>query len=153
MVTIVKSAAEVKQIVSLDRSAFNKETGEIIEVRPDVPFRSITDLKAFSDAEKSDKPSMTDPSQYEPLESILQRCQRGELVFDASKGWYEFDGNDVQNVDDILDREEPEDDLTFIDDQAEAIFKASQESLKKSGTPPTPAPLDPIPESSEEPEA
>lgn len=124
MVNIVKSAADVQFLRTIDKSAVT-EDGEIIEFRPECPFRSITDLKAFSDAEKKKGVSMTDPSQYEPLESIVARCRRGEMIFDTEKGWYAVDG---EHVDDALDNfEELVDDLTSIDDAAIAI----QESLQK----------------------
>lgn len=142
MVNIVKSAADVQFLKTIDKSAVT-EDGEIIEFRPECPFRSITDLKAFSDAEKKKGVSMTDPSQYEPLESIIARCRRGEMIFDADKGWYAVDG---KHVDDALDNyEELVDDLTAIDDAAIAIQASLQQPVDAPAIPPTEGETSPSP--------
>jgi len=45
------------------------------------PFiRSIIDLGDFNDDEINTLPSMTDPSQDEPIEALVARMMRGELV-------------------------------------------------------------------------
>lgn len=126
MVNIVQSAADVQFLKTVDKSA-RTEDGEILEFRPDCPFRSVTDLKAFDDAEKKKGVSMTDPSQYEPLESIIARCRRGELYFDPNKGWYGVDSK--TDIDKVLDEfEDPIDDLTNIDDMAEKLAEELNET-------------------------
>ena len=129
MFNIVKSATDVQFLTSVDRSARTVD-GEILEFRPSCPFRSITDLKAFDDAEKPKGVSLTDPSQYEPLESILARCMRGEMAFSAEKGWFSIKGD--ADLDAVFDADEPVDDLTAIDDLAENIV--SEINQKQSAT-------------------
>lgn len=121
MQNVVSTAEEAKTLMTVDRSAITAD-GEVIEFRPDVPFRSITDLKAFSDNEKSDMPTLTDESLYEPLEDIFRRCQRGELIA-QKRGQYagsDVDDEDLYDVDDF-------EDLTDIDAKAENL---AQEALK-----------------------
>ncbi len=131
MVNIVEKPEDIMAIKTLDQSYFNKATGEVVEFRPQVPFRSITDLKAFNDAEHNDQPTECDQTQYEPLETIIARCQRGEMVFSADKGWFQYSGK--IDEDEVLDQYMPEGDLTDIDVQAEKMF----EELT-SNTPATP---------------
>ena len=56
----------------------NKETGEVVEEkRPDVPFRSLTDLKSYRDNEVyQPDTSKVDMTGYESLASIVARCTR-----------------------------------------------------------------------------
>ena len=71
--------------VKVKHEKFNSETGELYEVeeeiytRPDVPFRSITDLKGFIDDEINTSDSLVDETGYEPLEHLIQRMQRGDI--------------------------------------------------------------------------
>lgn len=58
----------------------SKETGEVFEPIGGSPFRSITDLKDFSDNEKAVGESVTDPTGYEPIESVVKRMQRGDKL-------------------------------------------------------------------------
>lgn len=121
MQNVVSTAEEAKTLMTIDRSAITAD-GEVIEFRPEVPFRSISDLKAFSDNEKSDMPTLTDESLYEPLEDIFRRCQRGELIA-QKRGQYagsDVDDEDLYDVDDF-------EDLTDIDAKAENL---AQEALK-----------------------
>lgn len=56
--------------------------------------RSILDLGDFNDDEKYDltkEPSLTDPSQDEPIEALVSRMLRGEIV---GHGMPQFDMND-----------------------------------------------------------
>lgn len=71
--------------VKVKHEKFKPETGEFYEVeeeiytRPDVPFRSITDLKGFIDDEINTSDSLVDETGYEPLEHLIQRMQRGDI--------------------------------------------------------------------------
>ena len=128
MQNVVLNADEAKTLMTVDRSAITAD-GEVIEFRPDVPFRSITDLKAFSDNEKSDMPTLTDESLYEPLEDIFRRCQRGELVA-QKRGQYagsDVDDEDLYDVDDF-------EDLTDIDAKAENLAQDALKAQEQSGT-------------------
>lgn len=58
----------------------NKETGEVFEPIGGSPFRSLTDLKGFKDHEKAVGESVTDPTGYEPIEKIVERMSRGDLL-------------------------------------------------------------------------
>ena len=53
-------------------------TGEVFQIQKEVsPFRTITDLKDYHDAETYEEgTSMTDLSGFEPLTSIVARCMR-----------------------------------------------------------------------------
>lgn len=45
------------------------------------PFiRSIYNLGDFNDDEVNNEPSMTDPSQDEPIERLVERMMRGEII-------------------------------------------------------------------------
>lgn len=54
----------------------DEKTGEIHEGRPECPFRSITDLKCFSDLETDFGESVVDTDGYEDINSIIQRILR-----------------------------------------------------------------------------
>lgn len=56
-----------------------------------VHVRSIYDLGDFNDDEVNNEPSMTDPSQDEPIEALVARMLRGECV---STGIPQFDTQD-----------------------------------------------------------
>lgn len=122
MINKAESFQAVVASGKLDKSFLNTNTGEIVEFRPSCPFRSVTDLKAFSDDERFTKPSLTDESQYEPLQNIVARCMRGEMMaFDVKKGgWYEK-ANGADFTDDELDTPEPVQDLTVMDDEADRL--------------------------------
>ena len=128
MLNFVKDAKEASQLSTIDRSAVTAD-GEIIEARPEVPFRSITDLKAYDDSQRFYQPSLTDPSLYESLEDIFKRCQRGELVAQKRARYAsdEIDDDDLFEVDGF-------EDLTDIDDMAEKLAREASE--KSSATSP-----------------
>lgn len=125
MLNIVKDAAEASRLRTLDRSAVTVD-GEIIEARPEVPFRSITDLKAYDDAQRFYQPSLTDPSLYESLEEIFARCRRGELIAQKRA---RFASEKIAD-DDLIEVDEFED-LTDVDDMAEKLL--SEKSVSTSG--------------------
>lgn len=121
----------------LDKSVVT-EDGEVIEARPDVPFRSITDLKGYNDDEVNTLPSLVDDSEYEPLESIIARCQRGELIGVRDTGYFEYSGD--FNDDAVLDQEFYEQDLTAVDDAAELMAqRVSSLSVEASASSSVPA--------------
>ena len=124
------SAEMAKHLTTIDRSAVTAD-GEIIDPRPDVPFRSISNLKAYDDAQRFYKPSLTDPTLYESLEDIFKRCQRGELVA-QKRGTYA--PSDV--ADDDIEFNDIED-LTDIDDMAENLV-AEAEQKKEQVSPTSP---------------
>lgn len=127
MLNFVKDAVEASRLRTLDRSAVTAD-GEILEARPEVPFRSITDLKAYDDAQRFYQPSLTDPSLYESLEEIFARCQRGELIAQKRA---RFASDEIAD-DDLIEVDEFED-LTDVDDMAENLKReAAQKSAATS---------------------
>lgn len=118
-------------------------TGEVlfdsydIMTREDVPFRSITDLKGFSDVELNFDPSETDSSQYEPLESLISRMMRGEIIpgngfddfdvrSDTEDPWSteditQTDGFDLADVQPILDKVRQKPAQKEVDKQATPV--------------------------------
>ena len=53
-------------------------------------YRDIANLGDFNDDERNIEPSMTDPSQDEPIERLVERMVRGELIA-TNKPRYDFE--------------------------------------------------------------
>jgi len=66
------------------------------------PFRSVTDLKGYKDGEECPDEGLVDQD-FEPLESIVARFQRGEIPVNTSRGYYEdnpdIEGSPVDSAD------------------------------------------------------
>lgn len=63
---------------ALDLTSFNEKTGEILEGRPECPFRSLTDNKGYSGVEHVDPdlPSETICNGYQSIKTLYERCMR-----------------------------------------------------------------------------
>lgn len=82
----------------------DEKTGEVKMVRygevsrPNVPFRSRTDLKGYNDDEYYEPDtSLTDPSQVLNVQETVQRILRGEIVPPSFNGQYDIDLDDEGN--------------------------------------------------------
>lgn len=92
----------------------NEKTGEVYKarygevLRPDVPFRSKTDLKNYSDNEYyEDGTSLTDPSQVLNVRETVDRMRRGEIMMPGIKdGDYDVD-LDKMTIDEAFATEDP----------------------------------------------
>ncbi|WNK14112.1 MAG: hypothetical protein [Microvirus sp.] len=116
--------------------------------------RTLWDMGDYNDDEKNTEPSMTDPSQDEPIEKLVARLVRGEMV-NTSSVHYDTDGLapgadpslnavntsgfDLSDVPPLLDAAE----------QAAAALRAApppsagvspQPEVKSQGEPPSEAP-------------
>lgn len=132
---------------------FNKETGEVFEIQKEKSqFRSITDLKDFSDPEKYEKgSSMVDLTGYEPLESIIARCTRtmvapgGQMYqvldYDAVKAEsqvvpasVDYEAGDAKTVDEAFATEDPTQDGDFdLADASRVLASIGSASVESSG--------------------
>lgn len=135
------------------KTMMNVETGEVIDFVEISPFRSITDLKDYNDNEKSDLPSLTDPSLYESLDDIFKRCQRGELIAQKRALWSDrseeelletplVDGDDLTVIDDIVDLADvlTERDSNVNLEAEKKAEKRAKEAEAASEEPPAPPP-------------
>ncbi len=63
---------------ALDLTSFDEKTGEVIEGRPECPFRSLTDNKGYSGVEHVDPdlPSETICNGYQSIKNLYERCMR-----------------------------------------------------------------------------
>lgn len=61
--------------------------------------RSILDLGDYNDDERNTEPSLTDPSQDEPIEALVARMLRGEVV---GNGMPQFDTEDDSSAEDVF---------------------------------------------------
>lgn len=92
----------------------NKKTGEVYKarfgevLRLDVPFRSKTDLKNYSDNEYYEEgTSLTDPSQVLNVKETVQRMMRGEMIMpDLKAGQYDVDLHKM-TIDEAFETEDP----------------------------------------------
>lgn len=57
-------------------------------------FRHISDLKGFNDNERDFSPSLVDDTQYEPIETLVGRMIRGEIVKPVGDISYEISAQD-----------------------------------------------------------
>lgn len=129
------------------------KTGEVFELRKEVsPFRSITDLKDYTDGEYYEPgSSMVDLTGYEPLESIIARCTRtmtapgGQtyqvLDYDAVKAEsqvvptsVDYEAGDAKTVDEAFATEDPTQDGDFdLTDASRILASIGSASEESSG--------------------
>lgn len=64
--------------------------------------RSVLDLGDFNDDEKNTLPSLTDPSQDEPISALVARMLRGELVSHATP---QFDTHGDMSPAEVFERQ------------------------------------------------
>lgn len=114
----------------------------------ELKFKTILtyDHNVDSDKENFTQPSLTDPSEYEPLESLLMRCLRG----DYSKVVENNDGFDEDASDDeILADLQPQDMESFdISDKTELDHLAANAVKKEKEKKGAKAPEASVPEKS-----
>lgn len=92
----------------------NEKTGEVYKarygevLRPDIPFRSKTDLKNYNDDEYYEEgTSLTDPSQVLNVKETITRMMRGEMIMPGVKdGEYDVD-MDKMSIDEAFATEDP----------------------------------------------
>ncbi|QCS36960.1 hypothetical protein [Tortoise microvirus 34] len=98
------------------------------EVRPEVPFRSITDLKGYLDYERIEDEGLVDQD-YESLSSIIARMQRGESVASRNDYYYESDMDDGDLFESMNPLESPDADLA----DASALMDSIQGNTNVGG--------------------
>lgn len=118
-----------------------------------IKFRSIVDLLDYNDDEVNNLPSLTDPSQDEPIEKLVNRLLRGEQV-STTPIHFDSDGlppgvpptlNQVNQSGFDLSDVPP-----LLDEAAKALEADSKASKPLPEVTPTPEPKKPI---ADEPEA
>ena len=110
-------------------------------LRPDCPFRSVTDLKAYADSEEIPDYDLTDQN-WESVASIVARMQRGESVA-TRPAYYESDYE--SDKDTLLDGLNPTDSYDFdLADASRLQYELSQSKPApkggQGGTPPATPP-------------
>lgn len=99
--------------------------------RENVQFRSISDLKGYSDATKTDienNPSLTDTTQYESIGDLLKRMVRNGHSFTSNNidGYDEelhpedMEGHDLADIDEII--------YTKVEKQTAELLKQKKEA-------------------------
>ncbi len=66
--------------VLFDATTVDPTTGEILETRPNIPFRSATDDKAYDGREKNSGERRIDASGYITIQEMEARCRRGDFA-------------------------------------------------------------------------
>lgn len=101
--------------------------------------RSILDLGDFNDDEKDFGPSLTDPSQDEPIEALVARMLRGEIV---GHGQPQFDTDADTSAEEIFERQSLTSKDGFDISDAPLIQKRAEKAIKglkkAKEVPPTP---------------
>lgn len=141
---------ELKEIT---QQLVHKRTGEIlaektmtIRTRPEVPFRSITDLKGYQDAEVyHPDDSVLETEGYEPLAETIRRCtveRHGRVSVDITKlpvtqpVYYDeqLSGKTAEEQMEMFDQVvNPEiDDPTDINAHAERVVEQLNSALEKA---------------------
>lgn len=114
--------------VFFDATTVDAETGEIVEMRPNVPFRSATDDKAYCKMEHNDGVSNVDPDSYVSIQEMEARCRRGDLV-PQYRGSY--DAADIDDIDLASLSDMETDELLAAQQDAEAEVRAIVEELDR----------------------
>ena len=114
--------------VLFDATIVDTETGEIIETRPDCPFRSATDDKGYCFKEHNSGISNVDPDSYVSIQEMEARCRRGDLVpqYRGSYDAQDIDDIDLSNLSDI-----ETDELLAAQRDAELEVKAIVSELER----------------------
>lgn len=101
--------------------------------------RSQLDLGDFNDDEKNTLPSLTDPSQDEPIEALVARMLRGEIV---GRGEPQFDTNGDMPNEEVFARQSLMAKQGFDLADAAGIQKRAEKAIKglkgKKAIPPAP---------------
>lgn len=104
------------------------------------PFvRSIYDLGDYNDDEVNNEPSMTDPSQDEPIDKIVARLLRGEQVNGSSVA-YDTEISNADGVRNAFDGVPHHERDGFDIADAPVILDAAKATLADAA-PPVPAPV------------
>lgn len=118
--------------------------GKIIEIftRPDVPFRSITDLKGYDDSELNTMPSMTNTKDFVPIKKTIAmvlknyKLEELEILAEKQKEFGDFDEYDDDNYagDNVDEFGDAIDAADFYDGQKaiETELEESQQSTKEA---------------------
>ena len=105
-------------------------------------FRSITDLKEFSDDEwYEEDTSETEPGQAVDIKSVYLRCLRGEITPVRAGGYEVKPGMSLDDAFDTLDPTQSEGfdlaDATAISNHLEGKLKSEELSTTQAGTAPS----------------
>lgn len=122
----------MKNINKLDLSYIDVETGELIEGRPDCPFRSLTDNKNFDPRErKSTLPSKTVANGWQSIQSLYERCMR----FPAQPSDFDDDMSDDYHYEDTPDVDELEAVQEYFDAVQVSNLKPSDSAISAEQAP------------------
>lgn len=119
---------------ALDLTSFDEKTGEIIEGRPDCPFRSLTDNKGYFGLEHvdPDMPSKTICNGYQSIKTLYERCMRLPPVDGDFDDLADVDITDAEAFDELPN----EDDLERVSQLYEQMTApVPEQSLKPTQEP------------------
>lgn len=132
--------------VKVGDDIYDDVTGEVIQeaktisilTRPEVPFRSITDLKGYTDAELNTMPSMTNTKDFVPTKKTIAMVLKNhsmvelEAIAEHQKQFGDYDDyaseKDVENSDDYIDEIESQMDVIDYLQGQQAIDQESKEA-------------------------
>lgn len=111
-------------------------------IRPNCPFRSVTDRKCYADFERVKDEGLVEQD-YEPLSQIIRRFQRGEIV-PTKPTYYESDEVEGFGFDDGNPTDSPDFDLvdgvqivTLLRDK-QGRFVSPNQGKEEAGNPALP---------------
>lgn len=102
------------------------------------PFRSITDLKGYSDDTCIKEPSLTDPEQDEPISRLVARMLRGEMVA-TKQVYYDEIGPETAPAEAFAQQSVVERDGFDLSDSV-AVMAAAEAAAAALASPPKPVP-------------
>ena len=128
----------VVKLNALDLTSFNEKTGEILEGRPECPFRSLTDNKGYSGLEHVDPdlPSETICNGYQSIKSLYERCMRLPPVDGDFDDFADVDITDDEAFDEIGNEDDLERVSQLYDQLTSPVPKQSSTSTEVLETAP-----------------
>lgn len=123
---------------ALDLTSFDEKTGEVVEGRPECPFRSLTDNKGYFGIEHvdPDMPSETICNGYQSIKTLYKRCMRLPPVDGDFDDLADVDITDAEAFDEIDD----EDDL----ERVSQIYDQMTTPVPEQSSMPTQEPKAPV---------
>lgn len=115
---------QIPEVVNYETGEVLKPAGKLeIKTREEVGFRSLTDLKGFSDNEKPQHVSIVNTEDYVPVKKLVDMIFRGktkkeQAILTAKLNAQNADDydedNEVEIIDDIVEQSDVIEDLTAV---------------------------------------
>ena len=109
---------------------FNKFTGEVM------PFRTQFQKSDYSDNEVIEGESLTDTSDYEDINTTIDKCARAGLITQLEQAYYQ--GDSAQSFDDYDETQDSDYDISqakqTLNEFQEQVLNSSQGEKQGGGT-------------------